>query len=155
MQAISDFRNQQRELKLRWRMKAPNEPSNQAEQAIAEFYQCGVSKSDLVERLSSEIVHIPMDGSPIVDEQGNASEGTSLCLPKPSGQRYLVLVTSFPMFAPLVEEFPQYSQTFVNYTLETVLVHTSPEYGFVVNPKTAFEFEISPRDAAVLRERYA
>ncbi len=136
-------------------MKAPNEPSNQAEQAIADFYQSGVSKHDLARRLSSEIVHIPMDGAPSVDEEGNTSEGTSLCLPKPSGQLYLVLVTSFPMFAPMVEEFPQYSRTFVNYTLETGVVHTPPEYGFVINPKTPFEFEISPRDAAVFRERYA
>lgn len=136
-------------------MKAPNEPSNQAEQAIADFYQHGVSKHEMVERLSSEIVHIPMDAPPGIDEQGNTTEGNSLCLPKAGGLLYLVLVTSFPMFASMVEEFPEYSRTFVDYPLGTVLVHTSPEYGFVVNPKTPFEFEISPRDAAALREHHA
>ncbi|MCP3983113.1 MAG: hypothetical protein GY723_01915 [bacterium] len=135
-------------------MKAPNEPSNRAEQAISDFYQGGVSKTELLELLMSETVHIPMDGHPIVDEQGNATEGDSLCLPKPDGQPCLVLVTSFPMFAPLVEEFPQYSRVFADHSLETIVVHCAPEYGLVINPKTPFEFEISPRQAAALREAH-
>lgn len=133
-------------------MKAPDEPGNAAEEAIAAFYQGGLSKSQLIERLLAEVVHIPIDETPSVDESGSASEGASLCLPKRDGGQSLVLVTSFPMFAPLAEEFPQYTRVFADHRLETVLVHCHPDYGFIINPRTSFEFAISPPEAAALRE---
>ena len=132
-------------------MQAPSEPTNSAERAIAAFYQGASSKDVLVQQLMPEMVHLPMDRPPMLDEHGNEVQGDGLCVSRPSGEKCLVLVTSYPMFAPLAQEFPQYTRVFANYSLETVLVYTQPGYGFLVNPRTTFEFHISPQHAESIR----
>ena len=132
-------------------MQAPSEPTNSAERAIAAFYQGASSKDVLVQQLMPEMVHLPMDRPPMVDEHGNEVQGEGLCVSRPSGEKCLVLVTSYPMFAPLAQEFPQYTRVFANYSLETVLVYTQPGYGFLLNPRTAFEFHISAQHAESIR----
>ena len=132
-------------------MQAPSEPTNSAERAIAAFYQGASSKETLVQQLMPETVHLPMDRPPMVDEHGNEVQGEGLCVSRPSGEKCLVLVTSYPMFAPLAQEFPQYTRVFANYSLETVLVYTQPGYGFLLNPRTALEFHISAQHAESIR----
>ena len=132
-------------------MQAPSQPTNSAERAIGAFYQAAVSKDGLVQQLMPEMVHIPMDRPPMVDEHGNEVQGEGLCLSRPSGEKCLVLVTSYPMFAPLAQEFPQFTRVFANYSLETLLVYTQPGYGFLINPRTSFEFHISAQYAESIR----
>lgn len=132
-------------------MKAPDQPTNPAERAIAAFREGASSKGELVQRLLAETVHIPMDRPPVVDENGDQVLGEALCITQPSGEECLVLVTSFPMFASMAEEFPRFTQVFADYPVETMLRHTQPGYGFLINPRTRFEFHISARCAESIR----